>query len=294
MLYRPDLSVSASTVTKWGRIQGQGMQALRVLLLTLLMLLAPRVVLAQTDVDLELVLAVDISLSMDMEEQRLQRDGYIAAFRAPELQRIIQSGSRGRIAVTYMEWAGPQAQHVVVPWMLVDGPAAAERFSALLEATQISRARMTSISTALEFAGRLLRDNAFRGERKVIDVSGDGPNNSGRPVVPVRDALVADGVIINGLPILLREGQQSGFFEMSQLDAYYENCVIGGQGAFVIPIRARSEFATAIRRKLMLEISGIALEPRLMHAQASGPATGADCMVGEQQWRRYMDGPYRN
>ncbi len=244
-------------------------------------------------VDLELVLAVDISLSMDLEEQRLQRDGYVAAFRDPDIQRTIQSGGKGRIAVTYLEWAGPGSQTVVVPWMLVDSPAAAEAFATELERTQISRARMTSISAALEFSGKLLKENAFKGERQVIDVSGDGPNNSGKPVTPIRDALLADGVIINGLPILLHEGATSGLFDLSNLDAYYEQCVIGGQGAFVIPIRAKSEFGTAIRRKLMLEISGIALEPRIVPAQ-SRRADGIDCLVGEQQWRRYMDGPYRN
>jgi len=248
---------------------------------------------AQSQVDLELVLAVDISLSMDLEEQRLQRDGYIAAFRDPDIQRTIQSGGKGRIAVTYMEWAGPSSQTVVVPWMLVDSPAAAEAFAAQLERTQISRARMTSISAALEFSGKLLKENAFKGERQVIDVSGDGPNNSGKPVTPIRDALLAEGVIINGLPILLHEGATSGMFELSNLDAYYEQCVIGGQGAFVIPIRAKSEFSTAIRRKLMLEISGVALSPRIVPAQARR-ADGIDCMIGEQQWRRYMDGPYRN
>lgn len=248
---------------------------------------------AQTPVDLELVLAVDISLSMDMEEQRLQRDGYIAAFRDPDIQRAIRSGQHGRIAVTYMEWAGPASQHVVVPWMIVDGPATAEAFIARLEATQISRARMTSISTALDFAGRLLAENTFRGERQVIDVSGDGPNNSGRPVTSARDDLVARGVIINGLPVILRPSQSSGFFDLSLLDAYYESCVIGGQGAFVVAVRERGEFAAAIRRKLLIEISGVALAPRIVPAQAwAGPAI--DCMAGERQWQRYMDGPWRN
>ena len=249
---------------------------------------------SHSQVDLELVLAVDISLSMDLEEQRLQRDGYIAAFRDPDIQRIIQSGGKGRIAVTYMEWAGPTSQTVVVPWMLVDSPQAAEAFAAALEKTQISRARMTSISAALEFSGKLLKENSFKGERQVIDLSGDGPNNAGKPVTPIRDALLAEGIIINGLPILLHEGATSGLFELSNLDAYYEQCVIGGQGAFVIPIRAKSEFGTAIRRKLMLEISGIALEPRVIPAQSRRSGDSIDCMVGEQQWRRYMDGPNRN
>lgn len=265
--------------------------ALRILMLLTLVLLPAGRAAAQTPVDLELVLAVDISLSMDLEEQRLQRDGYIAAFRDVEVQRVILSGSRGRISVTYVEWAGPNSQHVVVPWMLIDSTAAAKNFADLLEKTQISRARMTSISAALEFSGRLLKESTFKGERRVIDVSGDGPNNSGQPVVPMRDALVADGIIINGLPILLHEGRASSFFDISNLDAYYEACVIGGQGAFVIPIRERSEFATATRRKLLLEIAGMDPEPRIIRVQA--PAR-VDCMAGEQQWRRYMDGPYRN
>lgn len=270
-------------------------EALRALIVLLLVLLAPPGAVAQMPVDLELVLAVDISLSMDMEEQRLQRDGYIAAFRDPEIQRVIRSGRHGRIAVTYMEWAGPASQHVVIPWMLIDSAQTSEKFADELERTQISRARLTSISAALEFSGRLLKENTFKGERQVIDVSGDGPNNSGRPIVPIRDELLAQGVIINGLPILLHDNRPSGFFDISQLDVYYENCVIGGQGAFVIPIRTKSEFGTAIRRKLLLEISGLALEPRIVPTQAPGPNSQAlDCMVGEQQWRRYMDGPYRN
>lgn len=266
----------------------------RILLLLLLLIQVPRLAVAQTQVDLELVLAVDISLSMDLEEQRLQREGYVAAFRDPEIQRAILNGAHGRIAVAYLEWAGPASQHVVVPWTLIDSRASAEAFAAALERMQISRARMTSISAALDTAGRLLKSNAFKGERQVIDVSGDGPNNAGRPVVQARDELLAEGVVINGLPVLLRSAMPSGNFDINELDAYYEACVIGGPGAFVIPVRERSEFGAAIRRKLLLEISGIALEPRLVPVQALAAPRAPDCMVGERQWQRYQDGPWRN
>src|SRR5262249_28091304 len=146
--------------------------------------------LAQSAADLELVIAVDVSLSMDLDEQRLQRDGYVAAFRDPEVHKAITSGPNGRVAVTYMEWAGPLTQQVVLPWTTIDGAAAARAFADRLEATPISRARMTSISAALQFSGNLFESSGVRGIRRVIDVSGDGPNNAGVPVAGVRDALV--------------------------------------------------------------------------------------------------------
>ena len=134
---------------------------------------------ADTNVDLELVLAVDVSWSMDPEEQRLQRDGYVEAFRDPQIIKAIQSGPQGRIAVTYVEWAGPDIQFVVVPWMLIDGAKAAQGWPTRLAERQISRHRMTSISSALQFSARQFDASPYRGLRRVIDVSGDGPNNSG-------------------------------------------------------------------------------------------------------------------
>jgi Protein of unknown function (DUF1194) len=246
--------------------------------------------LAQTAVDLELVIAVDVSLSMDIEEQRLQRDGYVGAFRDPEVHSAITSGPNGRISVIYMEWAGPPTQQVVVPWTTLDGADAARAFADRLQAVPISRARMTSISTALEFSGRLFETSGVRGIRRVIDVSGDGPNNAGMPVVPVRDALIAKGIVINGLPIMLKLA--TGFFDLADLDRYYTDCVIGGTGAFVIPIKERSEFQTATRRKLLLEIAAREPTARFIRVQAPGDPT--DCLVGERQWRRYMDGRFPN
>ncbi len=244
-----------------------------------------------TSVDLELVLAVDVSLSMDMDEQRLQRDGYIAAFRDVEVWNAIAAGANGRIAVTYVEWAGQVNQQTVLPWTLIDSPAAAQAFSDRLEAAPISRARMTSISGALTFSGRQLESNPYKGTRRVVDISGDGPNNSGPPVQEARDELVSIGIVINGLPILLKRDQPSGFFDINNLDGYYTNCVIGGAGAFMIPVRERSEFRSATRRKLILEISDLVPEQsaRLIPAQASA-GEPSDCMIGERMWRLYMDG----
>jgi hypothetical protein len=248
--------------------------------------------LAQTPVDLELVLAVDVSLSMDIDEQRLQREGYVAAFRDPEVHKAIASGGHGRIAVTYMEWAGPPTQQVVMPWTVIASAQDAMAFADGLQVMPISRARMTSISTALQVSGRLFETSNVRGVRKVIDVSGDGPNNAGAPVVPVRDELVAKGIVINGLPVMVKLPQ--GFFDLADLDRYYADCVIGGAGAFMLPIKERSEFLTATRRKLLLEIAGHEPPARVIRAQMQAPEATSDCLVGEQQWRRYMDGRFPN
>ncbi len=247
---------------------------------------------AQVAVDLDLVIAVDVSLSMDLEEQRLQRDGYVTAFRDPEIHKAVTSGPNGRVAVTYLEWAGPASQQVVVPWVVIDGPRAAIALADRLEAAPISRARMTSISRALQHSGRLLESSGTRPIRRVIDVSGDGPNNAGLPVVPARDELVAKGVTINGLPIMLK--LPTGFFDLADLDQYYSDCVIGGTGAFMIPIKNKSEFLSATRRKLLLEIAGDEPPAHLIRVQAGGQPGQSDCMVGEKQWQRYMDGRFPN
>lgn len=243
---------------------------------------------AATPVDLELVLAVDISWSMDPEEQQLQRDGYVTAFRDRDVVAAILSGRYRRIAVTYVEWAGDGTQRQVVPWMLVDSVEAAHRFAAELERQPISRNRFTSISGALHFSGALFGKGGFEGTRRVVDVSGDGPNNHGSPVLEARDALVGKGITINGLPIVLQGRPSFSAFDIEGLDSYYAHCVIGGPGAFTIVVRKREEFRTATRRKLILEISGLLLAPRLIPAQATGADDeGYDCMVGEKLWNRY-------
>jgi Protein of unknown function (DUF1194) len=241
---------------------------------------------AQTKVDVELILAVDISLSMDLDELRLQRGGYVAALRDPEIQALITRGPHKRIAVTYFEWAGTGVQKLLVPWTILDSPAAANTMADTLERAPISRERMTSISAAIDYASRLFDQSPFRGERRVLDVSGDGPNNAGRPVVEARDALVNKGVAINGLPLILKTG--GTVFDLKDLDIYYTDCVIGGPAAFAISIKSDAEFAPVIRRKLLLEIAGIEPPARLIRTQANAPRI--DCLIGEQLWRRYMDG----
>lgn len=238
-------------------------------------------------VDLELVLAVDISLSMDYDEQRVQREGYAGAFRHPEVISAIRTGGGfGRIAVTYVEWAGVGTPRIVVPWTVVDGAETAEAFAARLDAAPLEHALRTSISTAIQFSAALFDDSGYRGLRRVIDVSGDGPNNQGIMVTDARDATIRQGIVINGLPVMLKQGNPAGFFDINDLDVYYEDCVIGGTGAFIVPVYEKAKFAAAIRRKLVLEIAG--LEPRLVPAQAANKAPRIDCLIGERLWQQYM------
>jgi hypothetical protein len=252
---------------------------------------------AQQAVDLELVLAVDVSWSMDLDEQQLQRDGYVGALRDPEVWRAISGGGHSRIALMYVEWAGQHVQEIVIPWTLIDSQAAVHSFADRLEGAPISRNRMTSLSGALSFAARQFGTGGYRGVRRVIDVSGDGPNNSGGPVEAARDEAVNQGIVINGLPIVLKPDHRSGFFDIRDLDKYYKDCVIGGFGAFVIPVRSKAEFGPAIRRKLILEIAGLTPglggEARAIPTQMSVPEARSDCMIGEKLWRLYIDGRFR-
>ena len=241
---------------------------------------------AETDVDLELVLAVDVSRSMDMEEQEVQRDGYIAGLTHPEILAAIRSGFLGRIAVTYVEWAGPGSHAVIVPWTLSDGPASAEAFVASLAGTGVSRLRGTSISGALDVASGLFEGNGFRAMRQVIDVSGDGPNNMGAPVLEARAATLDKGITINGLPIMLHT-RYDGMYSIDDLDVYYENCVIGGPGAFLVTVESIGRLAEAIRRKLVLEIAGS--QPRILTAQVfTERRSDYDCLIGEKLRQRWM------
>lgn len=272
---------------RWQNVE-RGARAIALLLALLAPLLLAPGAAAQTPVDVELVIAVDVSLSMDLDEQRVQREGYVAAFRDPEIHKAIAAGPHGRIAVTYMEWAGPISQNVVVPWTVIDSAQAARALADRLEALPISRARLTSIGAALQFAKDLFASSGAKSIRRVVDVSGDGPNNSGPPVAPARDKLVADGIVINGLPIMLKATAPS-FFDLTDLDRYYAECVIGGPGSFMVPVRDIAEFKAAIRRKLLLEISGITLDGRIIPTQGSGQPDIYDCSVGERQWRWYLD-----
>lgn len=236
-------------------------------------------------VDLELVVAVDVSYSMDVEEQKVQRDGYVKAFRSPEVVRAVLGGPLGRTAVTYVEWGGTAVQ--VVPWTLIDGTQSAAQFSEELRRQPIRRISFTSISNALAFARKLIRTNGFRASRRVVDVSGDGPNNAGAPVPVARNAAIADGITVDGLPIMLKAAPDSA--SIPDLDRYYEACVIGGEGAFLLKVSDVSQLAEAIRDKLVIEIAGFKLSEIQKHpvARASVQHTQPfNCLVGEESQER--------
>lgn len=241
----------------------------------------------QSNVDVELVLAVDVSYSMDPEEQALQREGYREALVSPDFLNALRQGMHGRIAVTYVEWAGATDQRVIVPWRLVDGPATAQAVADEIGRQHLRRAARTSISGALYFSASLFEENTFRGIRRVIDVSGDGTNNQGQLVNVARDEVVARGITINGLPIMLKR-PAVGSVDIDELDIFYEDCVIGGAGAFVVPIREREKFKEAIRTKLVLEIAGRMPAARVVPASAQAPRIS--CTIGERMWQQRWGG----
>ena len=238
-------------------------------------------------VDVELVMAVDISYSMDYDELKLQREGYAEAIGSREFLNALKQGMHGKVAVTLVEWAGASDQRVVVPWRLVDGVESARAVAAEMAAAPVRRAFRTSISGALLFSAGLFEASGFAGIRRVIDVSGDGTNNQGPLVAPTRDEVVAKGIVINGLPIMLKEPQPNSI-DIKDLDIYYEDCVIGGPGAFVVPMREREKFKDAIRTKLVLEVAGIEPAARVIPATAAAPRIS--CTIGEQMWQRRWGG----
>ena len=241
----------------------------------------------ETNVDVELVIAVDVSYSMDPDEQALQREGYITGLTSPEFLNALRQGMHGKIAITYFEWAGSADQQIVVPWRLIDGPASARAFADEVARAPYRRAYRTSISGALRFAQPLFEGSGFRGLRRVIDVSGDGVNNQGVPVTLTRDEALERGITINGLPILLKRPSPATM-DIENLDVYYEDCVIGGPGAFVIPIKERDQFREATRTKLVLEIANRQPPVRIIPAAASAPRVS--CLIGERMWQERWGG----
>lgn len=209
---------------------------------------------AEGAVDIQLVLAVDVSRSIDQEEARLQREGYREAMIDPAVVAAITGGTLGAVAVAYVEWAGFTLQNLVLPWTRIASAAEAEAWSARLARSKRESLSRTSISGALRFSGRLLAACPWEGSHQVIDVSGDGVNNSGPPAEGERDKLVAQGVTINGLPIV-NERPDFGMIPNGGLEAYYRDSVIGGPGAFLIVATDFGTFGQAIRRKLIQEIA---------------------------------------
>jgi hypothetical protein len=232
--------------------------------------------------DIELILAVDVSYSMDMDELAVQREGYAQAIVSKEFLQALKAGQTGKIAVTYFEWAASNDQKIIIPWRVIDGPETADAVAEEILKTPIRRASRTSISGAINFAMPLFEENPYHGLRRVIDISGDGPNNNGLPVIGARDAALEKGITINGLPIMVKEPSYSTM-DIDNLDLYYEDCVIGGPGSFVVTIKDRDKFKEAIRTKLLLEIAG--RTPERPVVPAAGREARVNCMIGEKIWQ---------
>jgi hypothetical protein len=233
-------------------------------------------------VDVELVLAVDVSYSMDMDELAVQREGYAQALVSREFLQALRSLPNGKISVTFFEWAASNDQKIIIPWRVIDGPETADAVAAEILKAPIRRASRTSISGAIYFAMPLFESNPYPGLRRVIDISGDGPNNNGAPVTPAREAALAKGITINGLPIMVKEPSYSTM-DIENLDWYYEDCVIGGPGSFVVAIKDREKFREAIRSKLLLEVAGRTPERPLIPVAEN--EARVSCLIGEKMWQ---------
>jgi hypothetical protein len=245
----------------------------------------PKAQLADKDpaaVDVELILAVDVSYSMDMDELAIQREGYAQAIVSREFLQALKSLPNGKIAISYFEWAASSDQKIIIPWRVIDGPETADAVSNEIMRTPVRRASRTSISGAIYFAMPLFDENPYKGLRRVIDISGDGPNNNGAPVAGAREEALSKGIVINGLPIMVKEPSYSTM-DIDNLDWYYEDCVIGGPGSFVVSIKDRDKFKEAIRTKLLLEVAGRTPEPRTVPVAEKEPRVS--CLIGEKIWQ---------
>lgn len=241
---------------------------------------------APVPVDMELVLAVDVSRSMSPRELEIQRRGYAEALVSDAVLAAIGNGALGQVALAYVEWAEANAHRVQVDWTLIRNREDAEAFVAKLTSRFDPALRLTSISSIIDFSTAMFVDNGFASQRQVIDISGDGPSNDGRPVTHARDDAVAMGVTINGLPLMTREGI-GGRWYLDDLDQYYTHCVIGGPDAFVVPVLDWSDFPAAVQRKLILELSGRKPPPQYARRAARVWRTataGYDCRIADAVW----------
>src|SRR6202163_4365126 len=233
-------------------------------------------------VDVELVIAVDVSYSMDLDELAVQREGYAQAIVSKDFLQAMRTGPTSKVAVTYFEWSASSDQKIIILRRVIDGPESADAVAAEIMKTPVRRCSRPSISGAINFAMPLFEENPYRGLRRVIDISGDGPNNNGAPVTGARDAALEKGITINGLPIMVKEPSYSTM-DIDDLDFYYEDCVIGGPGSFVVAIRDRDKFKEAIRTKLLLEVAGRTPEQRIVPVAEKEPRV--PCLIGEKIWQ---------
>jgi Protein of unknown function (DUF1194) len=215
---------------------------------------------AEEPVDVLLVLAVDVSRSIDEDEARLQREGYRAAVSDPRVVEAIRGGMVGAIGLAYVEWGGIEYQKQVLPWVRIADQAGAEAWAEMLAQAPRVSLSWTSISGGIDFSRGVLKEAPWEATRRVIDVSGDGVNNSGPPAEQARDRAVAEGITINGLPIV-NDRPTFGRMPPQPLDDYYRESVIGGPGAFVVVAEDFESFGQAVRRKLILEIAGLTPGP---------------------------------
>src|SRR6266702_1764217 len=233
-------------------------------------------------VDVELILAVDVSYSMDLDELAVQREGYAQAIVSKEFLQALKNGPNSKVALTYFEWSASSDQKIIIPWRVIDGPETADAVANEIMKTPVRRGSRTSISGAINFAMPLFEENPYRGLRRVIDISGDGPNNNGAPVAGARAAALEKGITINGLPIMVKEPSYS-MMDIDDLDLYYEDCVIGGPGSFVVAIKDREKFKEAIRTKLLLEVAG--REPERPIVRTADKEPRVNCLIGEKIWQ---------
>ena len=229
--------------------------------LALLFLVLPAAAQDRKEIDIALAMAIDISGSIDPDEARLQRQGYVEAFRDPVIVKAILGGSHGRIAVAYFEWSDAWVQKLLIDWTLLDSEASIAAFATRLASAPISIARRTSISGAIRYAIPLFDRLPFDPERKVLDISGDGSNNDGGLVTDLRHDALKERIVINGLPIMNDRPNPFGFPSETDLDRYYLHCVTGGPRSFVEVATSFEDFPRAVRKKLLQEVADIGPRP---------------------------------
>jgi hypothetical protein len=217
-----------------------------------------------------------------LDELAVQREGYAQAIVSKDFLQAMKTGPHSKVAVTYFEWSASSDQKIIIPWRLIDGPESADAVASEIMSAPVRRGSRTSISGAIYFAMPLFDEDPYHGLRRVIDTSGDGPNNNGAPVTGPRDEALSKGIVINGLPIMVKEPSYSTM-DIDNLDWYYEDCVIGGPGSFVVPITDREKFKEAIRTKLLLEVAGRTPEHRIVPAAEKEPRV--PCLIGEKLWQ---------
>ena len=226
-----------------------------VYLFGLVLLALPAMAQDKKDIDLGLALGIDISGSIDPDEAKLQRQGYVMAFRDPVIVRAILGGPNGRIAVAYYEWSDSWMQKLLIDWTLLDSEPAIAAFAQRLDEAPISIARRTSISGAIRYAIPLFGRSPYEPSRKVLDISGDGSNNDGGLVTDMRYEALKEKIVINGLPIMNDRPNPFGFPNEEDLDRYYLACVTGGPHSFVEVAHNFEDFPRAVRKKLLQEVA---------------------------------------